>query len=234
MLDTQKYHLEWAKKCLEKYDDRYEAVCYIIGCEKDRIEEHGNKLLELLGLPNFDLSKDDVLLDIGCGCGSLLEVGITDKCKKYIGLDIVPECIEYIKEKFPDLPNGSYVDVVKDYNLPMEDESVDKVCLFSVFTHLMHHEMYRYLLEINRVLKPGGLCIFTFREWFDEDEWPKFLNMVKMDSDETKKPMVDIFIAFTGIRYLTKKASFMSSYYSPEDIYSIAGIHQALMVIRKN
>ena len=46
---------------------------------------------------------------------------------------------------------------------PVPDESMDVVCLTSVFTHLTAEETRHYLREIARVLKPDGRCLGT---WF--------------------------------------------------------------------
>jgi len=45
-------------------------------------------------------------------------------------------------------------------HLPLEDNSFDLVCAFSVFTHIDVFEL-PWLLELRRILKPGGLAYVT-------------------------------------------------------------------------
>jgi ubiquinone/menaquinone biosynthesis C-methylase UbiE len=52
------------------------------------------------------------------------------------------------------------------YDLPIEDESVDRAFLITVLPEIPHH--YRALDELKRVLKPGGLLSIT-EEFLDPD-----------------------------------------------------------------
>jgi hypothetical protein len=49
-----------------------------------------------------------------------------------------------------------------DFRLPAEDESVDRIVLASVFTHLLGSEVLHFLTEFRRVLKPSGLIYASF------------------------------------------------------------------------
>ncbi len=39
--------------------------------------------------------------------------------------------------------------------------SVDLICAFSVFTHLEHEDVYRYLREAARIVRPDGRFVFS-------------------------------------------------------------------------
>ena len=45
--------------------------------------------------------------------------------------------------------------------LPLEDDSVDILFAHSVLTHLGEHHQNRWLAEVRRVLRPGGLAFLT-------------------------------------------------------------------------
>jgi SAM-dependent methyltransferase len=45
--------------------------------------------------------------------------------------------------------------------LPLEDSSVDLVSAFSVFTHIESFDL-AWMMEIRRVLRPGGIAWITF------------------------------------------------------------------------
>ena len=58
--------------------------------------------------------------------------------------------------------------------IPSEDGQADFVCFFSVFTHLVHEETFRYLEEARRVLQPGGRIVFSFLEFRIPCQWMIF------------------------------------------------------------
>ena len=125
------------------------------------------------------LSKDDQILDVGCGVGRMaiqLAPLLSEK-GSYNGFDIIKESIDHctknISSRYPDIrfhhadifnsnynPDGKYIS--DEYWFPFEDGSFSFVLLTSVFTHMLSSEVENYMKEIQRVLKPGGRCFITF------------------------------------------------------------------------
>jgi ubiquinone/menaquinone biosynthesis C-methylase UbiE len=61
-------------------------------------------------------------------------------------------------------------------HLPFEDNSFDVVTAFSVFSHIETFD-HAWILEVRRILRPGGLFILTANvdNWQDVDEtWPVY------------------------------------------------------------
>jgi SAM-dependent methyltransferase len=56
-------------------------------------------------------------------------------------------------------PNGAVV--LPDYKIPAGDSTVDLVILYSVFTHMLPHDVRFYLSEFRRVLRPAGRVYAT-------------------------------------------------------------------------
>ena len=88
------------------------------------------------------------LLEIGCGNGKNLmyrdDINST-------GVDFVPNFVEMCKER------GLNVLQANALELPFEDNTFDTVISIAVFHHLSTEERRREaLIEMNRVLKPGG------------------------------------------------------------------------------
>ena len=109
------------------------------------------------------------LFDFGCGSGRLALALKKNNFKcNYSGQDIVPELINYLKLK---VPNANVV-YTKERKILMPDDSQDIVANFSVFTHLLLEEIFIYMKDIFRVLKPGGIHIFSYHE-FDLNPLPK-------------------------------------------------------------
>jgi ubiquinone/menaquinone biosynthesis C-methylase UbiE len=142
---------------------------------KDYVKQ-GEHQLDLLK-EFIALKPDDHILDIGSGIGrtAIALAAYLNPAGKYEGFDAVKKGVDWcnltIGKDFPnftftyiplsnDLYNDSGIDAVK-FVFPYEDNSFDKAFLFSVFTHMQIEEIQNYLKEIERILKPGGMCLAT-------------------------------------------------------------------------
>ena len=120
-------------------------------------------------LLNEGLKENMSLFDFGCGSGRLALALKKNNFKcNYSGQDIVPELTNYLKLK---VPNANVI-CTEERKILMPDESQDIVVNFSVFTHLLLEEIFIYMKDIFRVLKPGGSHIFSYHE-FDLNPFPK-------------------------------------------------------------
>ena len=128
-------------------------------------------------LKHFGLQPNDFLVDAGCGSGRLATALASYLKGPYLGLDVVPELLQYAAEK-ANRPDWQFVRA-PGLSIPLPDERADMVSFFSVFTHLFHQESYVYLMDTLRVLRPGGKVVFSFLEFTNEPIWPIFGYMVK-------------------------------------------------------
>ncbi|HXA53921.1 MAG TPA: class I SAM-dependent methyltransferase [Solirubrobacteraceae bacterium] len=100
------------------------------------------------------------ILDFGCGAGKLLRHFLDEaKVCEFIGCDIDEPSINWLREHFSPPLNVFVCD--EEPGLPLPDRSVDLVLAMSVFTHLTDH-WAGWLLEIHRVLRPGGRFVCTY------------------------------------------------------------------------
>lgn len=149
--------------------DRDEAMHLAVGGSWDAIAAVEEGLLRLAGL------RDGCsLVDVGCGSGRLASrlhgrIDLT-----YLGTDVCEALLEYAREQAP----GFTFQATEGLTIPAEDASVDVVCFFSVLTHLPHEAGYLYLIEANRVLRPGGVAVVSFLELTLEKHWPVFQGTV--------------------------------------------------------
>ena len=137
-------------------------------------EMHFYAALENLILQRAGLKEGHMLIDVGCGPGGLSGVV---SASRYLGTDIVQEIIDYARERCK-RPNYEFT-LVDEIQIPAPDQCADFVCFFSVFTHILHEDIYRYLRECMRVLKSGGKVVFSFLEFQIPCHWPIFENMIK-------------------------------------------------------
>jgi SAM-dependent methyltransferase len=97
------------------------------------------------------------VLDYGCGTG-LGSAVLAEGCRHITAIDISPEAIAYAREKYPS-PNICFrqAEPLEKAPLPFADGSFEGVVSLQVIEHLA--DPGRYLAEISRVLKPGGVVI---------------------------------------------------------------------------
>ena len=121
----------------------------------------------------FKINSHSKLLEIGCGCGKAaipLSKIITDG--KYIGVDVNSESVGWLQNKFENNPciefelinptNNYYQEdfaehKINQFNLNIENETIDLVFGFSVFTHLIKRDIESYLAEFYRIVNEDGL-----------------------------------------------------------------------------
>jgi SAM-dependent methyltransferase len=130
---------------------------------------HRNLLFRFL-----NLKLTDVVLELGCGVGrdAIHLAKLQPSVNQYIGIDIIKNSIIWaqlnITSKFPNfkfyhndvqdqLHNPEGVLQVSEISLPAHDNTVDKIFLWSVFTHMSEETIKHYLQEFKRVLKFDGL-----------------------------------------------------------------------------
>ncbi|WP_025662201.1 class I SAM-dependent methyltransferase [Rhizobium sp. IBUN] len=134
--------------------------------------QHTENLRRWIGL-----EPQHTLLEIGCGIGrDAIPLSKILTAGRYIGIDIIGRSIEWCKSHISahnpnfqfyhfdvddQLHNATGKTATTDIRLPADDQSVDRIILFSVFTHMLREDIEHYLREFRRVLKPGGLVYGT-------------------------------------------------------------------------
>jgi SAM-dependent methyltransferase len=130
------------------------------------------------------LSPDQVIIEVGCGVGkaAIPIAKLLSGSGSYLGMDVSKEAIQWCQDNVtPKYPNVRFVHLDAKssmYNasgqlpaamirLPIDDHSVDRIFLMSVFTHMLEADVRHYLAEFKRIMKPGALVLAT---WFIVDD----------------------------------------------------------------
>jgi SAM-dependent methyltransferase len=129
-------------------------------------------VLERELLIQYGLKPDDYLIDVGCGSGRLAKPLAEYLRGAYLGIDVVPDVLDYARELVA--RKDWRFEIARGFSIPESDARADKVCFFSVFTHLLHEQSFVYLRDAKRVLKPGGRIVFSFLEFAIPCHWTVF------------------------------------------------------------
>lgn len=100
-------------------------------------------------------SKNKLILDAGCGTG-LVTHKVHKAGHKVLGIDISPKAIAEARSRYPET---QFVQGALDTKWPFDNEEFDVIYSFEVIEHILH--TLRYVSEMNRTLKRGGLLVLT-------------------------------------------------------------------------
>jgi ubiquinone/menaquinone biosynthesis C-methylase UbiE len=131
-------------------------------------------------------------LEIGCGSGAFttfIARAIGNEGKVY-ALDIQPKMLEQIKNKLDKVENKDIKNIelvlASAYELPFSDNFLDLVYMVSVFQEIP--DKNKTLIEIKRVLKPGG--ILSISEFFIDPDYPLRSTTIKQGEQAGFNPEV--------------------------------------------
>jgi ubiquinone/menaquinone biosynthesis C-methylase UbiE len=142
-----------------------EAMSRAVGGDFDALGE-----IEKQILIRYGLKPEHTLVDVGCGSGRLAKRLVSYLASgRVLATDVVQELIDYARIG---CPAHWEFRLVEEVRIPFGNNEADVAAFFSVFTHLLHDETYCYLVEARRVVKAGGLIVFSFLEF--EQNWQIF------------------------------------------------------------
>ncbi|HEC23202.1 MAG TPA: class I SAM-dependent methyltransferase [Chloroflexi bacterium] len=118
------------------------------------------------------------VLDVGCGRGEIIRHCARIGADAY-GIDYAPAAVrmtrDLIQNSRGEAPPGRMGVARADAKrLPFPDETFDRVLMFDIVEHLYPWELQEALLEVRRVLRPGGrLIVHTApNRWYDRFAYP--------------------------------------------------------------
>jgi SAM-dependent methyltransferase len=133
------------------------------------------------------LGEPEVILEIGAGGGRFTDV-LMPRCRRLIATDTSPTMLEHLRRRFGH--DGKLeVQLLDGRGLgATPDASVDAVFSYGVFVHLQHWDIFNYVRETARVLRPGGKAVIQHANTFSELGWQLFLRQVQPSLNRHKHP----------------------------------------------
>ncbi|XP_072834556.2 putative methyltransferase DDB_G0268948 [Pogona vitticeps] len=133
----------------------FEGKDHAVFYQKYRFSLQENQQRVIFSYLDEKLSSFRLAVDVGCGSGQCTHL-LAKRFEKVVGTDISDAQIEEAN-RAPHPPNVSYL-VCPAEKLPFEDHSVDLVTAFSA-AHWF--DIPRFMVELERVLKPTGCVILS-------------------------------------------------------------------------
>jgi SAM-dependent methyltransferase len=131
-------------------DDRSANRFYAI--DRASVEEFNRRLAAL--------PADAAILDYGCGSGAYVAIAVAKGGRRVIAVDLSPVALEHAREAAEREGVAELIEF-REMNaeaLDFPDDSFDAVCGNGVLHHL---DLRRAYAEIARVLRPGGVALFS-------------------------------------------------------------------------
>ncbi|MEM7690455.1 MAG: class I SAM-dependent methyltransferase [Pseudomonadota bacterium] len=182
-------------------------------------------------LKHHGLADRMTVYDLGAGCGRTAQALQRSGWKgEYTGADVVTELLEELERQCP-----TYETIIElDQAIAAASGVTDMICAWSVFTHLYPPEIYLFIRDAHRALKPGSKLLFSFLE-MEEPAHDRVWRAVQEHVQAAiPAEQLDTFLHRDWIRRYARDAGFeepqftdgMDNTHHPE-------LWQALAVLRK-
>lgn len=149
-------------------------------------EKKAQELMTDLLAGKIQLKETDLILDAGCGRGTVTCYLAQKYNLRVIGIDIVPFELKMARARVREMKLAGKVKFMqRDYsNTRFPDNYFDKV--FTLETLVHSPDLEKTLAEFYRILKPGGkLALFEYSKSYPEEfnEWErKMINLINKGS----------------------------------------------------
>lgn len=119
------------------------------------------------------LGTPEVLLEIGSGGGRFTEL-LLPKCQRLIAVDTSKNMLKLLQKRFGPEKIDYVLGDGKGLS-PVPNVSVDAAFSYGTFVHIQQWDIFNYLRELRRVLKPDGRALIHHANTFSELGWEHFI-----------------------------------------------------------
>jgi len=115
-------------------------------------------IVESVSRTSRSIDEMEAVLDFGCGCGRVVRHMPEFTSAQIVGSDYNPELVGWVRDNLPQIIAAENK---VEPPLAFPEAKFDLVYAISVFTHLTEELQQRWVSELARVIKPGGLLVFS-------------------------------------------------------------------------
>jgi SAM-dependent methyltransferase len=157
----------------------FAGAAFHVCCVQDEDEIRANGALTADFLRSIlQITSTDRVLEIGCGVARIGRE-LAPYCGEWHGTDISGNMIAHARERTGHLSNVFFHELPDNSLSIFPDNSFDCVYSSIVFMHLDKPDMFTYMRESYRVLKPGGRVYFDTYNLLAPGAWREFLKIVE-------------------------------------------------------
>jgi len=132
------------------------AIAAVDGSTDESIVQHTGRWAATQVKTALNIQQEDNVLELGCGVGRIGRE-LAPFCRHWTGVDISENMLRHAAARLQGLRNVSFHQLTRTSLDMLGDDSIDKAYSIAVFCHMDKEDLYLYLQEMNRVVKPGGL-----------------------------------------------------------------------------
>ena len=132
------------------------AISAVDGSQSEEVVQHTGRWSAAQVRAALAIGSDDDVLELGCGIGRIGRE-LAPHCKSWTGVDISENMIDFASQRLAGQSNISFHKLHRTSLDMLEDNSIDKAYSIAVFCHMDKEDLYLYMQELNRVVRPGGI-----------------------------------------------------------------------------
>lgn len=121
------------------------------------------------------LPEGAVVLDLGCGIGRIAGF-VAPRCRELWLADISPRMLEMARERLAGHANLRFVRAMARGVPEIGSASMDLVYAVLVLQHVEREDAFCMLVDLRRVLRPGGTAYLTFPNILDDGYLASFVH----------------------------------------------------------
>jgi len=105
----------------------------------------------------LDLQTTDCVLELGCGVGRIGKE-LASRCTQWVGSDISPNMLKAAAQRLDGMSNIDLRLLERSsFDGVFADGSFDKAYSVAVFCHMDKEDLFLYLRDLHRIMRPGGV-----------------------------------------------------------------------------
>jgi SAM-dependent methyltransferase len=132
------------------------AIAAVDGSVDEDVARHTGRWAADQVRAALDIRPTDDVLELGCGVARIGRE-LAAHCGTWTGVDISDNMLRHARQRLAGQPNARFHLLTRSRLDMLEDASIDKAYSIAVFCHMDKEDLYLYLQDLHRVLRPGGL-----------------------------------------------------------------------------
>ena len=132
------------------------AIAAVDGSTDETIAQHTGRWAAQQVKTALNIQPKDRVLELGCGVGRIGRE-LAPFCRQWTGVDISENMIRHATARLSGQSNVNFHQLIRTSLDMLPDNCIDKAYSIAVFCHMDKEDLYLYLQELNRVIKPGGM-----------------------------------------------------------------------------